>query len=56
MLHQALRNAGVSLEMRVQGKVVALLGENGMSGLIVRLFHYGLFQQSYEQPDQTAVS
>jgi hypothetical protein len=37
LLHAALQSAGVSLEFRVQGKVVALLGECGMSGLVVRL-------------------
>ncbi len=36
-LHEALRHAGVSLELRVQGKTVAHLGESGMSGLLLRL-------------------
>lgn len=40
MLHEALRNAGVSLELRVQGKAVALLGESGMSGLLLRLLRH----------------
>ncbi|MBI4908036.1 MAG: hypothetical protein HY820_30705 [Acidobacteria bacterium] len=41
MLHEALRNAGVSLELRVQGKAVALLGVSGMSGLLLRLLRAG---------------
>ncbi|MBI3209097.1 MAG: hypothetical protein HYZ37_09390 [Candidatus Solibacter usitatus] len=37
MLHAALQAAGVSLEVRVQGKPIATLGGDGMSGLAIRL-------------------
>lgn len=37
VLHQALNSAGLSLEVRVQGKAVALLGGAEKAGLILQL-------------------
>lgn len=40
-IHLALRAAGLSLEIRVQGKSVALLGGEQMSGLALQLLDCG---------------
>ncbi|MBL8220690.1 MAG: hypothetical protein JNL62_15775 [Bryobacterales bacterium] len=37
MLHEALSGAGVSLEVRVQGKAVVKLGNGELSGLALAL-------------------
>ncbi|MCC6364557.1 MAG: hypothetical protein IT165_13620 [Bryobacterales bacterium] len=41
-LHETLAAAGLSLELRVQGKPVALLGGEEMSGLALRLLCHAL--------------
>ncbi len=41
LLHRALSSAGLSLEVRVQGKPVAQLGGSHMSGIALRLLAQG---------------